>query len=129
VLVSSTQQGKVVDVDTLLSKEKTNIYVLHNQFMVYIVTFSSDVCRPIYPVAAKKTYVLVQFDQEILQGIKAIRNLDKCRCLRMLYTLPMLALPSGRNDQCSTPSQNIAEKSLWGKCWNWCRTSNKIFLK
>jgi hypothetical protein len=63
VSVSSTKQGKVVDVDTLLPKEKANIYVLHDEFMVYVVTSSSDVCRHIYSVAAKKTNVSVQLDQ------------------------------------------------------------------
>jgi hypothetical protein len=39
VSLSSTNQGKVVDVYTLLFKEKANIYVLHDKFIVYVVTF------------------------------------------------------------------------------------------
>jgi hypothetical protein len=77
VSLSSTNQVNVVDVDTLLSKEKADIHVLRDEFMVYVATFSSDVCRHMYSVAAQKTNVLVQFDQEIVQGIKAVGNSDQ----------------------------------------------------
>jgi hypothetical protein len=43
---SSTKQ-QAVDVDNLLMQEKADIYVLHGDFMVYVVTFSSHLCSVI----------------------------------------------------------------------------------
>jgi hypothetical protein len=61
-----------------LSMEKADICVLHDEFVAYIVTFFSDVCRHICnTVAAQKTNVPVHLDQEIVQGIKAVGNSDK----------------------------------------------------
>jgi hypothetical protein len=77
VLLSSTKQAKVVNVNALLSKEKANIYIRHNKFMVYVVTFSSDFCRHIYSAAAQTTNVSVHLDQEILHGIKVVCNSDQ----------------------------------------------------
>jgi hypothetical protein len=55
-----------VDIDSLLLKEQANIYVLHDKFMVYVDTFSSNVCSKIYSVAANTTKVSVQLDEEII---------------------------------------------------------------
>jgi hypothetical protein len=81
-------------VDALLSKEKADIYILHDEFMVYVVTFSSDVRRRIYSVAAQTDNVPVQLDQEILHGIKPLVTPTRCRHLRRLsaYTDNFLAI-------------------------------------
>jgi hypothetical protein len=70
------QRQVVVDIDRLLIKEQANIYVLHDKFMVYAVTFLSNVCSKIYSVAGM-TKVSVQLDEEIIGGFKAISNLDQ----------------------------------------------------
>jgi hypothetical protein len=71
----SLKQAKIVDVDALLSKEKAEICVVHDKFMVYVATFSIDVCRHIYSVAAQTTNVSAHSNQEILRhGIKAVGN-------------------------------------------------------
>jgi hypothetical protein len=77
VSLYSTKQAKVVDADALLSKEKADIYVLNDDFMVYVATFSIDVCRHIYSVAAQMTNVSVHLDRDILHGIKAVGNSDQ----------------------------------------------------
>ena len=62
---ATRQQQVVVDIDNLLEKEQADIYVLHDKCMVYVVTFSSDVCSKIYLVAAETTDISVQLNEEI----------------------------------------------------------------
>ena len=74
---ATRQQQVVVDIDNLLEKEQADIYVLHDKCMVYVVTFSSDVCSKIYLVAAETTDISVQLNEEIIGGIKAVGNSDQ----------------------------------------------------
>ena len=74
---STRQQQVVVNIDNLLEKEQADIYVLHDKCMVYVVTFSSDVCSKIYLVAAETTDISVQLNEEIIGGIKAVGNSDQ----------------------------------------------------
>jgi hypothetical protein len=73
---SSTKQ-QAVDVDNLLMQEKADIYVLHGDFMVYVVTFSSHLCSQIYSMATKATNISVELNDEIIEGIKAVANSDQ----------------------------------------------------
>jgi hypothetical protein len=73
---SCTTQHQVVDIDSLLLKEQADIYVLHDKCMVYLVTFSSDVCSHIHSMAAKTTNISVKLNEEIIEGIKAVGNSD-----------------------------------------------------
>ena len=74
---ATRQQQVVVDIDNLLEKEQADIYVLHDKCMVYVVTFSSDVCSKIYLVAAETTDISVQLNEEIIGGIKAVGNSEQ----------------------------------------------------
>jgi hypothetical protein len=73
---SCAKQQAVVDIDLLLIKEQADIYVLHDKCMVYLVTFSSQVCSQIYSKAAETTNISVILDEEIIEGIKAVGNSD-----------------------------------------------------
>jgi hypothetical protein len=66
----------VVDIDNLLLEQEADIYVLHDKHMVYVATFSSKVCCKIYSEAAETTNVSVEFNDEIIGGIKAVGNSD-----------------------------------------------------
>jgi hypothetical protein len=55
--------------------------------MVYVITFSSDVCSKMYSVVADMANASVQLDEEIIQGSKAIGNSDQMQKLEeALYT-------------------------------------------
>ena len=91
---SSTRQQQVaVDIDNLLEKEQADIYVLHDKCMVYVVTFSSDVCSKIYLGAAETTDISVQLNEEIIGGIKAVGNSDQMqKAEQAVYTAIMAPL-------------------------------------
>jgi hypothetical protein len=100
---SSTRQ-QVVDIDNLLFQEKGDVYVLHGNFIVYVVTFSSQVCSQIYSVMAKMTNISVELDEEnigeikkILEGSRQSVTQTKCRSLRIPSTLPITVPLCGRS--------------------------------
>ncbi len=74
---SAAQHQVVVSIDTLLLKEQADICVLHDKCMVYVVTFSSDVCSEMCSVAMETTHVSVEFDEDIIGGTKAVGDSDQ----------------------------------------------------
>jgi hypothetical protein len=75
---SCTRQHQVVvNIDSLLLKEQADICVLHDKHMVHVVTFSSNACSKKCSVAPETTHVLIQLDEQIVGGIKAVGDSDQ----------------------------------------------------
>ncbi len=94
--------------DTLLSKkEKADICVhgLRGRHLVMFVgTFTQwQHRRPMFRF---------NWTKKSFKESKPLLTWTKCRRLRMLSILPILAVPSGRNNQSFAPSPNVAKKSI-----------------
>jgi hypothetical protein len=95
-------------VDTLLSKkEKADIYV-HGLRGRHLVMFVGTFIQWRH----RRPMFRFNWTKKSFKESKPLLTWTKCRRLRMLSILPILALPSVRNDERFAPSPNVVEKSI-----------------
>jgi hypothetical protein len=76
-----------IDIDHLLLKQEANICVLHNKHVVHVATFLSEVCCKTCSEAAETINVSVEFNNEIVGGIKAVGDSDTMqKCEEAVHT-------------------------------------------
>ena len=66
-----------VDVDKLLEEKSADGYVLHDDHLVHVCTFSAKACKAVHQVAMSETGIKLEFTELALQGTQEIGNTDK----------------------------------------------------
>jgi hypothetical protein len=73
---SNSFDSPLIDLDTLMSNQDIAGCVIHGRHVVYIATFTQDICTEISQIAQTTTGLSYQYSESVIRGIKKIGNND-----------------------------------------------------